>query len=171
MSSASGAAKLSGIAARAGGTSVATLATCVIVNDATAVTDPDDVTDTADSDDVTDTADSDDVTDTADVSNIADCGIAFDRAAVDRVDLRAVFARDPPALAALGLAARDLAAFLVTFPAAFLPIRFTFAIAAHRTPIRRSGERGNRVRPIRPGRAAISSGQCVVLLGCAEWRL
>jgi hypothetical protein len=146
---------------------VATLATSVIVNDVTAVTDPDDVTDTADSDDVTDTADSDDVTDTADVSNIADCGIAFDRAAVDRVDLRAVFARDPPALAALGLAARDLAAF----PAAFLPIRFTFAIAAHRTPIRRSGERGNRVRPIRPGRAPISSGQCVVLLGCAEWRL
>jgi hypothetical protein len=137
MSSASGAAKLSGMAACAGDAPVVTIATSVVVTDDTTVTDPDDVTDVADSDDVTDTADSDDVTDTADVTNVADGGIAFE------LDFRAAFARDPPALAAfagLGRPARDLAGR----PAPFLPVRFTFAIAAHRTPIPSPGERGNR---------------------------
>jgi hypothetical protein len=98
-----------------------------VVTDATVVSDPDEVTDVADSDEVTDIADSDAVTETDDVTTVADGGIAF----------------DPSALAALAGLARP-ACDLADPPATFLPDRFTFAIAVHRTPIRSSGERGNR---------------------------
>jgi hypothetical protein len=111
------------MASSAGGAPVATLAKSVVVTD------------------VTEIADAEDVTDTADVTSVADSGIAFFRATVDLVGFRAAFARDPPALAALGFVTRDLA----DRPATFLPIRFTFAIAAHRTPIPSSGGRGYRV--------------------------